>query len=130
MPPRRSNARPGDVTGRQAEVLAHENAAAIKERQGSLGTITQPNFQDAVSDEVTDLTGPFEAQVRRQREIHAGEDGEVVDVAIPSKIGRMAADLPQWTFGAGNFIDLEEGRRYKFSLPQYTHLDEKGYLWH
>jgi hypothetical protein len=95
-----------------------------------LGVITQPAFEDAVSDDVTDLTAVYETAVRRKRSIEAGEDGEVVDVAIPTKVVRIAADLPQFTFGAGNHQDLEEGKRYKLPLPVVNHLEEKGYIWH
>ncbi|MEV4454350.1 hypothetical protein [Microbispora sp. NPDC049633] len=104
---------PRDHTGRQAEVLAAENAEELASRRGSISTLTE---------------APVAAE-------DAAEDGDVVfsdavEVDQPMVRIRVNTDLPDLVIGYGNHYSLYRGQWYRVPKNVADVLEEKGYQYH
>ena len=110
-----------DVTGRQREeqlkAVAEQQASRVSEI--SMATRTQ-EFKDET--EVTDLTVPAAPTIIDEVESVG------VSLADDQVVVRVAEDLEQMTFGAGNYYSFKAGKKYKVSKELARHLEEKGYL--
>lgn len=117
MPPRVTK-RPGDVTGRKAQLLAEEYKEEQKAREGEIALMTAEAAEERR--ETVDITP-------RSNEVQVGNS---VEVEVPMKTFRVNTTLDMMTFGHGNNYDFEEGRVYKAPKYIYDHLEEKGFVWH
>lgn len=117
-----SKAKVSDVTGRQREeqlkAVAEQQAARANEI--SMATRTQ-EYKDEV--EVTDVTHNPSAPTIIDEVESVG-----VSLADDSVVVRIAEDIDQMVFGAGNFYSFKAGKKYKVSKALSIHLEEKGYL--
>lgn len=117
-----AKAKVSDVTGRQRE----EQLKAVAEQQASraneisMATRVQ-EYKDEV--EVTDVTENPSAPTIIDEVESVG-----VTLADNSVVVRVAEDLENMVFGAGNFYSFKAGKKYKVSQGLANHLEEKGYL--
>lgn len=144
---RTTQKRGGDVTGRNAELLAEQKAAELEARQDEISLINAKSRE--VDDEVVDLTSEPVAtqppvvqeadqdkyQSVPEQSTNAGpgvEEIEVqeVEVATPIREFRVNETLENVTIGQGNNYNFYEGKKYRAPKNVYDHLDEKGYVWH
>jgi len=115
--------RAGDVTGKERERLAAEQAEKQREaaKQMSMATAVQSEVdQNAVFDSVTGHV------------IANTEDDLVIEVETEQPkmvVIRVNEDL-EMTFGVGNNYNFEAGKKYTVSPDLAAHLDSKGYVWH
>jgi hypothetical protein len=112
-----SKKRPGDITGRKAEMLAAENKEALKARAAEISLMNEA--EEAAKSEVVSL-------VPERRDVEQG----TVRVEVPFKTIRVNSTLEHMTFGHGSDYTFEEGRTYKVPREVADHLEEKGYVWH
>lgn len=101
----------GDLTGRQAEKLASEQAALLAERAGQLSTINP--IPEAI------LTATRDEGDRRP----------VTARASTHRI-RVNTDLDDITIGQGNILTFKRDTFYTVSDHVYNHLEEKGLVYH
>lgn len=117
-----SKAKVSDVTGRQREeqIKAVAEQQAARANEISMATLTQ-EYKDEV--EVTDVTTNPAAPTIIDEVESVG-----VSLADDSVVVRIAEDIDQMVFGAGNFYSFKAGKKYKVSKALSIHLEEKGYL--
>lgn len=118
----RSQKRPADFTGQQAEKLAAEHAAEQAARAQQVAMVTAAAVVEA-SEPVDYSPAP---------EVYAPEveGGEAVVVQPKTVKIRVNSTIEMLTFGHGNHYDFEEGREYVVSKDLADHLEEKGLIWH
>ena len=109
--------RPGDITGRQAEILAEQNKEELKQRSQEMSLINA-----AAQEERKEIV----SLLPEKQAIQSGQ----VEVDVPTRTFRVNTTLENMTYGHGNTYTFEEGRTYKATKDLYDHLEEKGYLWH
>ena len=117
-----SKAKVSDVTGRQREeqIKAVAEQQAARANEISMATRTQ-EYKDEV--EVTDVTTNPAAPTIIDEVESVG-----VSLADDSVVVRIAEDIDQMVFGAGNFYSFKAGKKYKVSKALSIQLEEKGYL--
>ena len=111
--------RPGDVTGRNAEILAAKAAEEGKIRDKEMTLMTLASKAEKL--EPTDLT---------HREVAVADLSPVtVESTKPVKI-RLNSTLEHVTIGHGNDYTFNEGEVYIVPKNVADHLEAKGYVWH
>jgi len=117
-----SKAKVSDVTGRQREeqIKAVAEQQAARANEISMATRVQ-EYKDEV--EVTDVTENPAAPTIIDEVESVG-----VSLADDSVVVRLAEDIDQMVFGAGNFYSFKAGKKYKVPKALSIHLEEKGYL--
>jgi hypothetical protein len=122
---RQTNTRAGDYTGTAKAALAKEHAEEQAARAQELGLITAA--QAEADKEPVDLAP-------RQPEVHEVivDDVAVQAVDVQEEIVKFRVNetLDMVTIGHGNHYDFEEGREYRAPKSIFTHLEEKGLIWH
>lgn len=146
-----------DFTGRKREALQKEQVEALVAREGELTTVSNERAR-SVNEDVIDYSpdalaaaqeaAHTEAQVAASEGEQIGSPGSTPVYALPEEVNlglreavpadrlndlvviRIAADIEDMTFGAGNLYTFAEGRRYR--VPRYiaVHLEEKGLVYH
>lgn len=155
MPSAKTQAKPGDYTGRQRAELA---AKAASEQAARAEEITLISAAEAkrLSNEVVDYTSgptPVIEYVEQPVDYSSGPvvvNDEVIDLThvadepvAPLEVELVGAslvndivviqvveDIEQMTFGAGNLYDFKVDRKYKVPREIADHLKDKGYVYH
>lgn len=127
-PPKGNYSRPAnDFTGRKAEDLARQEAAALEEREHELTTasgLQHMEFEE--SDEIEDLTeGPNGVEVPEPELL----DEDMVEVGDVNRIIRTNVDV-ETTIGYGNLYKFKAGRKYNVPSHVYVYLEERGLVYH
>lgn len=112
-----SKKRPGDITGRKAEMLAAQHQDELKARAAEISLMNEAD--EAAKLEVVSL-------IPERRDVEQG----AVRVEVPFKTIRVNTTLENMTYGHGVDYTFEEGRTYKVPREVADHLEEKGYVWH
>jgi uncharacterized protein (DUF934 family) len=117
-----AKAKVSDVTGRQREEQLKAVAEQQAARANEISMATQAKaYEDEVS--VTDLTVNPESPTVLDEVESVG-----VSLADDQVVIRLAENLDQMTFGAGQYYSFEAGKKYKVSKALAAHLEEKGYV--
>lgn len=148
MPPT-ARKRPGDLTGRQAEILAVEKKEELAKRAEEISLTQQ--IERAKLEEVVDLTGnsdpaeiddvsdPFEDEAPVEvvsfesvREVVAPTVTHSPDVHVerPKRTFRVNSDIENMTYGHGRTYTFREGQKYTAEKDLYDHLESLGYVYH
>ena len=119
--PATQSKKPSDFTGRQSQILAKQNAAALAARASELSTVQAAEAEE-IETTVLDVTqSPEQPQVI---------EADAIVLSEEHKLMRVNEDLESVTFGAGNHYTFAVGREYRVPKTLYDHLDERGYVWH
>jgi hypothetical protein len=142
MPPAKK--RPGDMTGRQAEILAAENKEALEARAAEISLIQEVDREsldepidltggsdpDEVEDidDIIDVTTPVEVVtappaapvVERRADVH---------VEKPKRTFRVNTDIENMTFGVGTNYNFKAGQKYTVDKALFDHLVRLGYVY-
>ena len=117
-----TKAKAGDLTGRQREKmikdLAEEQAKADQEK-----ILAADAEAKRVETEVTDLTSSMPTTIIDEVEPVG------VDLADETEVIRVAEDIDNMTFGAGNYYTFRAGQKYKVSRDLANHLRNKGLVY-
>jgi uncharacterized protein (DUF934 family) len=117
-----AKAKVSDVTGRQREEQLKAVAEQQAARANEISMATQAKAYEAEVS-VTDLTVNPEAPTVLDEVESVG-----VSLADDQVVIRLAENLDQMTFGAGQYYSFEAGKKYKVSKALAAHLEEKGYV--
>lgn len=120
----KQHARPGDLTGQLKAQLAEEHAVEVEARASQIALVTAQAA--AKQDEVIDLA----PKVPEVKEEVIGEI-TVTEVDLNQQVVEFRTnDTFSCTLGHGNDYDFVEGQKVRAPKWIYTHLDEKGLVWH
>lgn len=116
--------KPTDFTGVQRQKLIEENQEALKiaAQQMSIATAVE---QERIETEVVDYSHGAPKVERPADQV----ESVGVDVADAFETIQPIESLEQVTFGAGNIMSFEAGRKYKVPASLAAHLREKGYIY-
>jgi hypothetical protein len=104
----------GDLTGRPAEKLAEQQAAALADRAGHITTINP--LPEVIPDELPEAT------------MTSGRQQAVAKSA--TRRLRVNTDLDDVTIGQGKNFTFKRDQFYTVSEHVYNHLEEKGLVYH
>lgn len=124
----RQTRRGGDVTGRNAEILAEQHREEQEIRAGEMTLLTAAKAQ--VAAEPVNLVPDSPAAP-----VILSEDGsfeEVQDIVVQDPIVEFYVneELEDVTIGQGNLYNFREGTPYRAPAWVRDHLEEKGYVRH
>lgn len=118
MPPRK---RAGDLTGNETARLQAEHAEELKARAEEISMIAEL--------EAEEWETPIDYSQGPVKLAPAVEVGEV-ELESPTRTIIPNTTIEQMNYGAGNYYNFEEGRKYTVPVEIARHLESKGLLWH
>lgn len=119
MPPRK---RAGDLTGLETERLQKEHAEELKRRAQEISMMAE--VQAELDDIPVDYSDGKAPVVPTELELE-----EEIILEKPTRVVIPNTKIEQMTWGAGNHLDFEEGRKYTVPVELARHLESKGLLY-
>lgn len=119
MPPRK---RAGDLTGLETERLQKENAAELARRAQEISMMAE------VQAELDDIPVDY-SEGKAPKVVEEFDPEEDIVLEKPTRVIIPNTKIEQMTWGAGNHLDFEEGRKYTVPIELARHLESKGLLW-